>query len=97
MQMNQNTIFNFIWNRLELRALTEKRPDGMTVLPYSRRVPMAWDAAIVHTCAPSYLHATASSSGAAAAAAEDRIPHSATGSVSLSRHSGHSGLLRAGF
>ena len=27
---------------------------------------------IVHTCAPSYLHATASSSGAAASAAEDR-------------------------
>ena len=33
---------------------------------------MAWDETIVHTCAPSYLHATASSSGAAASAAENR-------------------------
>ena len=42
----------------------------MTVLPYSRGVPMAWDATIIHSCAFCYLHASASSPSAAAAAEE---------------------------
>ena len=60
---------------LEPAGLTRvdgKRPDGVTVLPFSKGIPMAWDATIVHTSASSYLHATASSTGAAAASAEER-------------------------
>ena len=60
---------------LEPTGLTRSdgnRPDGATVLPYSRGVPMAWDATIIHSCAFSYLHASANSSGAAAAAAKER-------------------------
>lgn len=44
----------------------------MTVLPFERGLPMAWDATVIHTCASSHLHATAVQSGAAAAAAEAR-------------------------
>ena len=32
-----------------------KRPDGVTVMPFERGLPMAWDVTVVHTCAPSYL------------------------------------------
>lgn len=35
-------------------------------------MPLAWDATIVHTCAPSYLHASATAVGSAASNAEDR-------------------------
>ena len=47
-----------------------KRPDGATVLPFERGLPMAWDATTIHTCAPSHLHATAVQAGSGAAAAE---------------------------
>ena len=49
-----------------------KRPDGATILPFERGLPMAWDATIIHTCAHSHLHATAVQAGAGAAAAETR-------------------------
>lgn len=49
-----------------------KRPDGVTVLPYERGLPLAWDATITHTCAQSYLQSTAINAGAAAATAEAR-------------------------
>ena len=49
-----------------------KRPDGITVMPFEDGLPKAWDATIIHTCAPSYLHKTAVSPGSGAAAAEDR-------------------------
>ena len=54
-----------------LSRVDGKRPDGATVLLFSRGFPMAWDATIVYSCASSNLHATASSAGAAAASAED--------------------------
>ena len=60
---------------LEPTGLTRsdgKRPDGITVLPYSLGVPTALDATIVHSCASGYLHASSSSPGAAAEAAEER-------------------------
>ena len=47
-----------------------KRPDGVTVLPFERGLPLAWDATVRHTSAPSYLHLTSVSAGAAAASAE---------------------------
>ena len=47
-----------------------KWPDGVTVLPFERGLPMAWDATVRHTSAPSYLHLTAVSAGTAAASAE---------------------------
>ena len=47
-----------------------KRPDGATVLPFDKGLPMAWDATVRHTSASSYLHLTSISAGAAAAAAE---------------------------
>ena len=37
----------------------EKRPDGATVLPFERSLPMAWDATIIHTWAPTHLHSNA--------------------------------------
>ena len=47
-----------------------KRPEGVTVLPYERGLPLAWDATITYTCAQSYVQVTAVHAGAAAAAAE---------------------------
>ena len=47
-----------------------KRPDGATVLPYSRGREMAWDATIRHTCAPSYIPAALSVARAVAEEAE---------------------------
>ena len=49
-----------------------KRPDGATVLPFEDGLPIAWDATIIHTCAPSYLRVSTHEAGAAAAAAEER-------------------------
>lgn len=47
-----------------------KQRDGVTVLPYERGLPLAWDATITHTCAQSYVQATAVRAEAAAAATE---------------------------
>ena len=58
---------------LELSGLTRtdgKRPDGVTVMPFERGLPMAWDVTVVHTCAPSYLRASVYEAGSVAAAAE---------------------------
>ena len=49
-----------------------KRPDGATVLPYDNGLSMAWDATIIHTCAPSRVQVTAVKSGSGAAAAKIR-------------------------
>ena len=49
-----------------------KRPDGMTVYPYSRGVSLLWDATCVNTYAESYIPSTAASAGAAARDAEQR-------------------------
>ena len=60
---------------LELLGLAPddgKRPDGVTVLPFERCLPMAWDATITHTCSSSNLHETAVLAGAGAAAAKVR-------------------------
>ena len=58
---------------LEPSGLTRtdgKRPDGVTVMPFKRGLPMAWDVTVVHTCAPSYLPASVYEAGSVAAAAE---------------------------
>src|SRR6218665_2163617 len=43
-----------------------KRPDGVTLIPWSAGRYMAWDVTVVHTCAASYLSQTAISAGSAA-------------------------------
>ena len=53
-----------------LMRTDRKRPDGVTVLPFERGLPLAWDATVRHTSAPSYLHLISVSAGAAAASAE---------------------------
>ena len=49
-----------------------KRPDGMTIYPYSKGVSLLWDATCVDTYADSYIHSSATSAGAAAGGAEQR-------------------------
>ena len=49
-----------------------KRPDGLTALAFADGLPLAFDATIVHTCAPSHLPHTAVVAGAAAESAESR-------------------------
>ena len=43
-----------------------KRPDGMSLIPWRGGRSLLWDATIIDTVAPSYLHATAAAAGAAA-------------------------------
>ena len=47
-----------------------KRPDGVTVLPFERGLPLAWDATIRHTSAPAYVHLTSINARSAAVFAE---------------------------
>jgi len=49
-----------------------RRFDGVTVAAFERGRPMAWDATVIHTCAPNHLQASAVSVCAAASAAEAR-------------------------
>ena len=49
-----------------------KRPDGMTLFPYTEGKSLVWDATCVNTYAPSYLPATAVTAGAAASDAEQK-------------------------
>jgi hypothetical protein len=53
-------------------ARDSRRFDGVTVAAFERGRPMAWDATIVHTCAPSHLPASAAAAGSAASHAEAR-------------------------
>lgn len=50
-----------------LYSRTSRSPDVVTVLPTQRGLPVVWDATIIHTCAPSHLHAIAVKAGAASA------------------------------
>ena len=49
-----------------------KRPDGLTLFPFSEGKSLVWDATCVNTFAPSHLPATAAVAGAAARDAEER-------------------------
>src|SRR6218665_974523 len=49
-----------------------KRPDGATLIPWSRGRYLAWDATAIHTSASSYIHLTASMTGGAAEQAAER-------------------------
>ena len=49
-----------------------KRPDGMTLVPWSRGKSLIWDVTCVDTFAPSYISETSSNPGSAAARAEKR-------------------------
>ena len=48
-----------------------KRPDGATLVPWSRGKPLAWDVTVPDTYAASHIQATAISAGAAAEKASD--------------------------
>ena len=48
------------------------RPDGMTLLPWSRGLSLMWDFTCPDTLAPSHLPHTSHSAGAAASSAEFR-------------------------
>lgn len=49
-----------------------KRPDGVTLVPYSRGRHIIWDATVVDTLAPSYISATSLQAGAASTLAEQK-------------------------
>ena len=52
--------------------LDGRRPDGATLIPWKAGRSLVWDATVVDTMAPSYLHATAATAGAAAEIADNR-------------------------
>src|SRR5580692_3889968 len=49
-----------------------KRPDGATLIPWSRGKCLLWDATCADTLAPSYVHRSAAEAGAAATLAETK-------------------------
>ena len=63
-----------IWSMLEPNGLNRgdgRRPDGITVYPFSRGKPLCWDATCVNTFAESLINETAMNVGSAAAKAEN--------------------------
>jgi hypothetical protein len=54
-----------------LSRTDDKRPDGATLIPWTRGRFIAWDTTPIHTCAASYIHLTSTvTCGAAEQAAE---------------------------
>ena len=53
-----------------LSRLDGKRPDGVTLIPWSRGRPLVWDATVPDSLAPSYSQTAVSGVGAVAAQAE---------------------------
>lgn len=58
-----------------------KRPDGMTLIPWSRGKSLLWDVTVRDTCAQSYINISSSKAGAVAEQAE-RKKHNHSTSVS---------------
>jgi len=68
----------FVWKKNQLIVLTlclsfsassnniNKRPDGVTLLPWARSKPLAWDVTVPDTYADSHLADTATTAGPAA-------------------------------
>ena len=50
----------------------DKRPDGLTLVPWQAGRCLAWDATVVDTLAPSYVAVSAQVTGSAAQAAAER-------------------------
>lgn len=48
----------------------QRRPDGVTIVPWDRGRSLAWDVTVVDTLAASYLNSSSSSCGSAVAEAE---------------------------
>ena len=65
----------FIPSRLEPPGLSRvdgKRPDGVSIIPWSSGKPLVWDATCIDTYAPSYQSLAAHAPGVVAARAESQ-------------------------
>ncbi|KAI8423332.1 hypothetical protein MSG28_014346 [Choristoneura fumiferana] len=67
-----------------------KRPDGMSLVPWSMGRPLVWDATCVDTLAPSHVPSTSVTAGAAASSAESlkRRKYAALGTSYMFAHFG---------
>ena len=57
---------------IAITRLGDKRPDGLTLIPWQGDIPLTWDVTVVSTLAASYLSSSARSAGAAADLAASR-------------------------
>ena len=65
-------MFHLTWNHQASPATDGKRPDGVTVVPWSRGKLLVWDATCPDTYATSYTTIASQEAGVVAAIAEER-------------------------
>ena len=70
-----SAVFNAVVEPAGLDRGDGKRPDGMTVFPFSRRKCIIWDCICVDSYSPSALALTATEPGSASRSAEVRKSH----------------------